>query len=627
MAVALRSSSNLPCPRRFVVAKVPEVVLHRIGPHIEHRRGETGEGEPHAYGRDSPGGHRDDTREGPAERDTASGERAQPGDEPANPGRHRALAGRQADRRHALDDGEDGRQRGVRRDPAEEHPEAADHPEVPETAELGDHQRAVRSRGRARRRQRRPPRLAVRDADAVQERGAAPARLQEARHVDDAEVATVADEDREQEPRRHVEVADQDLGEAVGPRDSNADAQQHRDEGAEAQVEKEYDAGNEHGAQVADLGQILVHGRVLGDAGLEVARVPDGDPWPERRDVHSIDGLVHAPDRLQSVLEVSVEDLRADGDDDRLAVLRLVVAVGVASCRVAPEAQARLDGLDVERRRGRALVEQEPAALAHLVLVAGLNVVAQLRELARVGEEPGPRREELVRLLHAVLHAPDPRRAHLLDRRDERVRSAAQRGGRRRVRAFEHDEERGDPRRPPGHAVELDDARPVSGQQRLEARLHGQTERQRERDGGHEAGRDQPHGRAIDLRFGQLVGKRRRALRSRRRHLRARGGRPLGRRLCAHRLPTSARTDRPLIGARGLHATCQRQDERDEAPLRRVRPAYCTMAPGPPSCPGQGPSSRACLTTCSAPTARASCNLHDPTDSSCFTRLGTSRCR
>ena len=102
----------------------------------------------------------------------------------------------------------------------------------------------------------------------------------------------------------------------------------------------------------------------------------------KRARVDPVDDLADALQRLGARVEVAAEHLRADGDDDDLAVLRLVVAVGVAVGGRLPRCRSRFLMLAASMRRRRVVVvEQRARRLGDLVVVAGLDVVAQLLEL------------------------------------------------------------------------------------------------------------------------------------------------------------------------------------------------------------------------------------------------------
>ncbi|MFT3773045.1 MAG: hypothetical protein QM820_47290 [Minicystis sp.] len=314
-------------------------------------------------------------------------------------------------------------------------------------------------------------------------------------------------------------MADQDLGDAEGPRHADADGQHHREERADAEVVEEDDARDEDDAELADVGEVLVDAAVLLVAALEIAAHAPGDAGVVLLDVGLLDDLADAAQGLLAALQLGAHDLRADGDDQGLAVLGLVVAVRVLLLLLLAHAQRLAHRLGVERGRLLVVVEERAGRLVHLVRVAALDVVVDLLELLHVGVEPGARADELDHVVNAVLDAADPGRSDLGDLRDERVAGLAQRLLGRARPALEDDEERRDARRLLRHAVQLDHARPVLRQERLEARLD--LELEREEDGEHcDQGRDEQRDRGpVDLEIGQLVGERGADRRRRRRDL------------------------------------------------------------------------------------------------------------
>src|SRR4029079_10682046 len=112
-------------------------------------------------------------------------------------------------------------------------------------------------------------------------------------------------------------------------------------------------------------------------------------------------------------------------DDQRLAVLRLEVAV-----RVAVLGRLERGGLSAEElllelcEAGRLLLllvvlEAERQRLAHRLLALAVQLLVQLPEVVGAGEEPRAREQEVPRDLHAVLGAHHPRGADGPERRQK----------------------------------------------------------------------------------------------------------------------------------------------------------------------------------------------------------------
>jgi hypothetical protein len=373
----------------------------------------------------------------------------------------------------------------------------ADRAEVAETPEVRHEQRRIRRPCRGRGRQRRDPRLALRDGEAFLQRRPFAPRFEVAGHEDDPEVDAVPRDDREQEPRRHVQVPDRQLGQPEGPRDADPDRQRHRDQRAEPQVIEQHHQHEQDAPGHPDLGQIGVDRRVFREPDHQIAGEPVADRGVVRLRIDTIDDLAHAPQRLVRLVEVAAEHARADRDDERLAVLRLVIAVREALRVLVLDAERLADRLRVDL--GRLLVveaEVRAGRLRDLVFEARVDVGAQLLQRLEVREQPGAWPHERDRIVYPVLDRADPWWPDLRELRHERVRRLAHC---RRVVAFEHDEDGRYAGRPLRDAIELLHALAVLRQHRLEPGPHLEPPGEEHARGRHERDAEQHQERTPHL--------------------------------------------------------------------------------------------------------------------------------
>ena len=184
-----------------------------------------------------------------------------------------------------------------------------------EAAETRDDERAVRHHRGAGRGERGDPRLAVRDPDALDDVRRA-ARLEVARHVDDAEVDPVADDDAEEEPGGRVQAADRVVRETEGPGHADADREGHHDQGADPQEVEKDDAEDHRHADQADVAQVVLDVPVLLRAGDEIPGELHRDRRVEPFRVDLGDGLLdQGQDR-----GVPVEVPGGDGGADQITM-------------------------------------------------------------------------------------------------------------------------------------------------------------------------------------------------------------------------------------------------------------------------------------------------------------------
>jgi hypothetical protein len=227
----------------------------------------------------------------------------------------------------------------------------------------------------------------------------------------------------------------------------------------QAQVVKEDHPEDQHRADQPHLGQVPADQPVLGEADEQVPTETPARGGVEGTGVHPVQDRRHPRGRLLGLLEVGAHHPAADGDDHRLPVGALVVAAAREAPLVLhlhPQAGAHRLGID---RRRRALVQAElqPALLADLVGVPGLDLVEDLFQRAGVGVEAGARLQERKCILHSILHPSHPGRPDGRQGGDQRIAGTPQP---RRVLTLQHHEDRGQARSPGGHPVKLDDARP-----------------------------------------------------------------------------------------------------------------------------------------------------------------------
>ena len=126
--------------------------------------------------------------------------------------------------------------------PGEHHPQAADHAELAEAAELHGDERGVGDARRQRRRQRPPARPPQRHHQRLLDGLPLAARLEIAGQLDDAEVDAVADDDRAQERRVRVELGDAErrqAGQAEGVDRRQRQRQEQRRDAARPAVEED----------------------------------------------------------------------------------------------------------------------------------------------------------------------------------------------------------------------------------------------------------------------------------------------------------------------------------------------------------------------------------------------------
>ena len=336
-----------PQPREVELQLVASEVPHL--PDRPQREQEGGAGEDQGTGADHAGDPSDE-----APRVAADAGRVPPAVEPAQERRHE--------------------QHG--RPPGERHPEATDHPELPEAAELHGDQRRVGDAGRQRRRQRPPAGPPQRHDQRLLDGLPLPARLEVPRELDDAEVDPVADDDRPQERRVRVELGDPErrqAGEPEGVDRRERQRQEQRRDAAGPAVEQ--DDGQQHG----DHDEHRRERQVLDQRGHLLGR--DGDVAGQP-DLHA-GGVGAGPSqRPHVVLDLVDEGRGLRGAGREAADLdqhqrQAQLAAGEAVPLEVPAAELAgvlvLDVAEVERRRRLVGVEERVGLLAVLPVKAGLD--------------------------------------------------------------------------------------------------------------------------------------------------------------------------------------------------------------------------------------------------------------
>ena len=225
-----------------------------------------------------------------------------------------------------------------------------------------------------------------RDPDALDDVRRA-AGLEVARHVDDAEVDPVADDDAEEKPGGRVQAADRVVREAEGPGHADADRQGHHDQRADPQEVEKNDAEDHRHADQADVAQVVLDVPVLFGAGDEIAGELHRDRRVEPFRVDLGDRLLDQRQDRGVPVEVPGGDGGADQDhDERPARLEIIavdarrLAFGVGFLVFL---QFFVDPLPRDLRRLIRVVESqvEPGRLGDLVFVPVDQGVAKFLDL------------------------------------------------------------------------------------------------------------------------------------------------------------------------------------------------------------------------------------------------------
>src|SRR5262249_113011 len=184
-----------------------------------------------------------------------------------------------------------------------------------------------------------------------------------------------------------------------------------------------------------------------------------------------LDRLLHPGEGLSRALEISGGDPGADEDHQRLPVLRLEVAVGVAVLRFLQRGRLAAEELLLELGEGRGLLllvvvlQPEAERLAECLLALGVELLVEPLEVLDAGEEPGAREEEIARNLDAVLGAHHVGCADGPERGEELAAELAEGV---LVPALQKDEDAGATGRSLAQPLELDDRRLVVREELVE---------------------------------------------------------------------------------------------------------------------------------------------------------------
>ncbi len=369
----------------------------------------------------------------------------------------------------AVEQRQRGRQHGEGADPAQDHADQADQPELVEAAEVREDERAV---GKARGERRRPGgggRVNHRDHRRPLVADAAPALLEVAPEEYDPEVDAVSDDDAAQERRVGVQVSHGEEGGAERPETADEHAVDEEHRAADAPEEDEHgqaDRGEDDyrgDPEVADQRVVLL------ERFLHAARVADLHVRRVRRRIERLDRSGNS--RLELLLHGDRRALarHVREEDAHLRVGRRVEAFGEA---VVPGHTAHVlaaEGLEVEIGLRDLAAAEDVDRVMELLLVFDPvgDEVADALEVLDLHVKRLALAEELELAVDAVLGSRDRRAGNLVQALGE-IEDESLRG--LDVVGEHENREMVDRLEALGHLVEIDDASCGGGEEFLDVR-------------------------------------------------------------------------------------------------------------------------------------------------------------